>query len=206
MSMQKKLIFSLVLALAVLSSLVLGVIAGKVWLTPDTSVRTVVSSQTILTALRDQGFLVTQTYVFDQPVTIRRTTGSALRDFFVGQTIEARGSMEANLGLDLAKLSAEDVIATQSEITVRVPSTTLFNTRLVGPIEVKNSQGLLKRLLEPDDGYNIALVELTAAAEAAARKPEILDRATQKAVREIERLVSLLLQNDGRSVRVEIEK
>lgn len=204
--MQKKLIFSLVLALGILSSLILGAIAGRLWFTPESSVRTVVSSQTILTALRDQGFLVTQTYVFDQPVTIRRTTGSAFRDFFVGQTIEARGSMEANLGLDLAKLSAEDVIAGSSEITVRVPSTTLFNTRLVGPIEVKNTQGLLKRLLEPDDGYNIALVELTAAAEAAARKPEILDRATQKAVREIERLVGLLLQNDGRTVRVEIKR
>lgn len=204
--MQKKLLFSLVLALGILSSLIIGAIAGRLWFTPETSTRTVVSSQTILTALRDQGFLVTQTYVFDQPVTIRRTTGSAFRDFFVGQTIEARGSMEANLGLDLAKLSAEDVLATQSEITVRVPSTTLFNTRLVGPIDVKNSQGLLKRVLEPDDGYNIALVELTAAAEAAARKPEILDRATQKALREIERLVSLILQNDGRSVRVEIKR
>ena len=204
--MQKKLILSLILALGVLSSLIIGAVAGRFWFTPETSVRTVVSSQTILTALRDQGFLVTQTYVFDQPVTIRRTTGSAFKDFFVGQTIEARGSMEANLGLDLAKLTAEDVIATQSEITVRVPSTTLFNTRLVGPIEVKNSQGLLKRVLEPDDGYNIALVELTAAAEAAARKPEILDRATQKAVREIERLVGLLLQNDGRTVRVEIKR
>lgn len=204
--MQKKLFFSLVLALGVLSSLIIGAIAGRLIFVPENSTRTVVSSQTILTALRDQGFLVTQTYVFDQPVTIRRTTGSAFKDFFVGQTIEARGSMEANLGLDLAKLTAEDVIATQSEIVVRVPSTTLFNTRLVGPIEVKNSQGLLKRLLEPDDGYNIALVELTAAAEAAARKPEILDRATQKAVREIERLVSLILQNDGRSVRVEIKR
>ncbi|MCC6563634.1 DUF4230 domain-containing protein [Candidatus Uhrbacteria bacterium] len=204
--MQKKLIFSLVLALGILSSLIVGAIAGRLWFTPETSVRTVVSSQTILTALRDQGFLVTQTYVFDQPVTIRKTTGSVFKDFFVGQTIEARGSMEANLGLDLAKLSAEDVMASQTEIVVRVPSTTLFNTRLIGPIEVKNSQGLLKRVLEPDDGYNIALVELTAAAEAAARKPEIMDRATQKAVQEIERLVGLLLQGDARSVRVEVKR
>ncbi|MCK9361535.1 DUF4230 domain-containing protein [Patescibacteria group bacterium] len=204
--MQKKLIFSLVLALGILSSLIVGAIAGRLWFTPETSVRTVVSSQTILTALRDQGFLVTQTYVFDQPVTIRKTTGSIFQDFFVGQTIEARGSMEANLGLDLSKLSAEDVIATQTDIVVRVPSTTLFNTRLVGPIEVKNSQGLLKRVLEPDDGYNIALVELTAAAEAAARKPEIMDRATQKAVREIERLVGLLLQGDARTIKVEVKR
>lgn len=203
--MQKRLIWSLVLALGILSSLIVGAIVGRLWFAPEASIRTVVSSQTILTALRDQGFLVTQTYVFDQPVTIRKTTGSVLKDFFVGQTVEARGTMEANLGLDLSKLSAEDVTVTNRDITITVPSTTLFNTRLVGPIEVKNTQGILKKLLEPDDGYNLALVELTAAAEAAASKPELLSRANQKAVREIERLVGLILQGDGRNVRVVVE-
>jgi hypothetical protein len=203
--MQKKLIISLVLALAILSSLIFGAVAGRLWLGPQTSMKTVVNSQTILTALRDQGFLVTQTFIFDQPVTIQRTTGSAFRDFFVGQTVEARGTMEANLGIDLARLQAEDVTLSETEIVVRIPPTTLFNTRLVGPIEVKNTQGLLKRVLEPDDGYNLALAELTRATEEAAGKPEIVDRASEKSVREIERLVSLILQEDARSVRVVVE-
>lgn len=203
--MQKKLIFSLVLALGILSSLIVGAIAGRVWFTPDTSVRTVISSQTILTALRDQGFLVTQTYVFDQPVTIKKTTGSALRDFFVGQTVEARGTMEANLGLDLAKLAAEDVSVSPGEIVVRIPATSLFNTRLIGPIEVSNTQGLLKKLLEPDDGYNLALQELTRASTEAATKPEILQTAQNASIKEITRLVQLLTQGSGQSVQVEIK-
>jgi hypothetical protein len=203
--MQKKLIFSLVLALGILSSLIVGAIAGRLWFTPDTSVRTVISSQTILTALRDQGFLVTQTYVFDQPVTIKKTTGSALRDFFVGQTVEARGTMEANLGLDLAKLAAEDVSVSPSEIVVRIPAPSLFNTRLIGPIEVSNTQGLLKKLLEPDDGYNLALQELTRASTEAATKPEILQTAQNASIKEITRLVQLLTQGSGQSVRVEIK-
>ncbi len=203
--MQKKLIFSLVLALGILSSLIVGAIAGRVWFTPDTSVRTVISSQTILTALRDQGFLVTQTYVFDQPVTIKKTTGSALRDFFVGQTVEARGTMEANLGLDLAKLAAEDVSVSPSEIVVRIPAPSLFNTRLIGPIEVSNTQGLLKKLLEPDDGYNLALQELTRASTEAATKPEILQTAQNASIEEITRLVQLLTQGSGQSVKVEIK-
>lgn len=205
MSMQKKLIFSLVLALGILSSLIVGAIAGRLWFTPDTSVRTVISSQTILTALRDQGFLVTQTYVFDQPVTIKKTTGSALRDFFVGQTVEARGTMEANLGLDLAKLAAEDVSVSPSEIVVRIPAPSLFNTRLIGPIEVSNTQGLLKKLLEPDDGYNLALQELTRASTEAATKPGILQTAQNASIKEITRLVQLLTQGSGQSVRVEIK-
>ncbi len=203
--MQKKLIFSLVLALGILSSLIVGAIAGRLWFTPDTSVRTVISSQTILTALRDQGFLVTQTYVFDQPVTIKKTTGSALRDFFVGQTVEARGTMEANLGLDLAKLAAEDVSVSPSEIVVRIPAPSLFNTRLIGPIEVSNTQGLLKKLLEPDDGYNLALQELTRASTEAATKPELLQTAQNASIKEITRLVQLLTQGSGQSVRVEIK-
>ncbi len=203
--MQKKLIISLVIALAILSSLIFGVVAGRIWLSPSSSMRTVVNSQTILTALRDQGFLVTQTFIFDQPVTIERTTGSAFRDFFVGQTVEARGTMEANLGIDLARLQAEDITLSATEIVVRIPAPTLFNTRRIGPIEVKNTQGLLKRLLEPDDGYNLALAELTRATEEAAGKPEIVDRASEQSAREIERLVSLILQEDARSVRVVVE-
>lgn len=204
MTMQKKILFSLILALGILSSLIVGAVAGRLWLAPETSIRTVISSQTILTTLRDQGFLITQTYVFDQPVTISKTTGNPFKDFFVGQTVEARGTMEANLGIDLAKLTANDIQVTETEIQVRIPPATLFNTRLVGPIEVKNTQGLLKRLLEPDDGYNLALVELTSAAEVAARKPEITERTTEKSIMEIQRLVALILQDDGRSVRVTI--
>ncbi|KAA0207081.1 DUF4230 domain-containing protein, partial [Candidatus Uhrbacteria bacterium] len=131
--MQKKLIVSLVIALAILSSLIVGAVAGRIWFAPPSLMKTVVNSQTILTALRDQGFLVTQTFIFDQPVTIQRTTGSAFRDFFVGQTVEARGTMEANLGIDLARLQADDVTLSATEITVRIPAPTLFNTRLVGP-------------------------------------------------------------------------
>jgi hypothetical protein len=203
--MKKKLIVLLILALAILSSLVIGAVAGRFWFAPPSAIRTVVNSQTILTALRDQGFLVTQTYVFDQPVTIERTTGSALKDFFVGQTVEARGTMEANLGIDLEGLSPNDVTTSESEIVVRIPAPKLFNTRLIGPIEVKNTQGLLKRVLEPDDGYNLALAELTRATEEAAKRPEILDRAGQNAAQEIERLVRLLLRGDARQILIEIE-
>lgn len=200
--MSKKLLLSAVIAILVLSSLIIGAIASRLWFQPETSIRTVITSQIILTALRDQGFLVTQTYLFDQPVTIKKTTGSLLKDFFVGQTIEARGTMEANLGLDLSKLTEADVTASGKEITVRVARPVIFNTRLVGPIEVRNTQGILKRLLEPDDGYNIALLELTKAAEDAANQPDTKQRAEEKAVQEIDRLVKLLVEKQGFSVKV----
>jgi hypothetical protein len=203
--MRTKLFVTLVIALAVVSSLIIGAIAGRIWFSPETSIKTYVTSETILTALRDQGFLVTQTYLFDQPVTINKTTGNPFKDFFVGQTVEARGTMEANLGLDLSKLSTDDVSVSASEITVRIPQASLFNTRLVGPIEVKNTQGIVKKFLEPDDGYNLALQELTRASTEAATKPEIIQNAQDASIKEITRLVQLITQGSGKSVKVEVK-
>lgn len=204
--MQRKLLLTLIVALAVLSSLFVGSIAGRFWLAPETSIRTYVNSQTILTSLRDQGFLVTRTYVFDQPVTITKTTGNPFKDFFVGQTVEARGTMEANLGIDLSKLSEEDIAVTDGEITVRIPEPSLFNTNLVGPIEVKNTQGIIKKFLQPDDGYNLALQELTKASTEAATQPDIVQQAEKASITETTRLVQLLTTGSGKAVNVEIKK
>jgi hypothetical protein len=159
-----------------------------------------VSAQVILTALRDRGFLVTQTYVFDQPVTIKKTSGSALRDFFFGQTITARGAMEVNLGMDLAKVGEQDVNLQAEKIVVTVPRASLFNVRLVGPIDLKNDQGILKRLLQSEDGYNEALAELSRVAEETAKKPEFMDRASDRGKDEIARMLGFVAQ--GKTVEV----
>ncbi len=151
--------------------------------------KTQVTAQTILTALKDRGFLVTQTVVFDEPVTITKTSGSALKDFFFGQTITARGAMEVNLGIDLAKLTADDVTVDGDTITVATAGPGIFNVRLIGPLDVKNDQGILKRLLQNDDGYNEALAELSRQAEDAAKKPELMKRASDSGSEEITRLL-----------------
>lgn len=176
-----------------LAGLIIGLVGGAalpLFRAPLST--TTITSQAILTALRDQGFLVTQTYVFDEPVTISKSTGSALKDFFVGQTIEARGSMETNVGLDLSKLGEHDITLAGGAITLTVSRPSLFDTRLIGPIEVKNSQGILKRLLEPNDGYNEALTALAESAKAAAAKPEIQARAETASRNELERLIRLI--------------
>jgi hypothetical protein len=165
--------------------------------------QTTVTSQVILTALRDRGFLVTQTYVFDEPVTITKSSGSAFKDFFFGQTITARGAMEANVGTDLAKLSENDIFVQGNTVTVSIPPASLFNVRPLGPIDVQNDRGLLKRLLENDSGYNEALAELTRAAEEAAKKPELLDRATTRAKEDIARLLGYVAQ--GKTIVIQVK-
>ncbi len=169
---------------------------------PQAAAEQKVNALAILTALHDRGFLVSQTYVFDTPVTIDRSSGNALKDFFLGQTIEARGTMEVNLGTDLAKVTAEDITVDDASntITVRIPSATLFNTRLVGPIQLKNNQGILKRLLNADDGYNDALSLLSKTAEEMAQKDEILARANENAKEDITRILGYVAQ--GKTVKV----
>jgi len=181
----------------------LGFYAGWKIASPAEYTRTV-DAQVILTALRDRGFLVTQTYVFDQPVTIEKTSGSALKDFFFGQTITARGAMEVNMGIDLAKVTADDITFDDNTITIKIPKASLFNVRLVGPVEVENSQGILKRLLQNEDGYNEALSELSKIAEETATKEEFTGLATEKAKDEVQRLVGYVAQ--GKTITIEIKK
>ncbi|MFA4953999.1 MAG: DUF4230 domain-containing protein [Patescibacteria group bacterium] len=170
---------------------------------PAAGPATQINSQSILTALHDRGFLVTQTFVFNQPATIKKTTGSALGDFFFGQTITARGTMEVNLGIDLAKVAAEDVVISDSQIKVVIPHAQLFNARLVGPLEVKNEKGLLKRLTDSDPGYNEAQQLLGSEAEKAALKPELLSRAEQTAKEDTARLLGYVAP--GKTITVEFK-
>lgn len=164
---------------------------------------TQVTAQVIMTGLRDRGFLVTQTYLFDSPVTIQKTSGSAFKDFFFGQTITARGVMEVNMGVDLTKLSADDVQIDGNNVKVRIPKASIFNVRPVGPLDVKNEQGLLKRILENENGYNEASAELSKQAENAANQPEFIDKATESAKQEIMRTLGYVAQ--GKTVVVELK-
>lgn len=157
----------------------------------------------ILTALRDRGFLVTETYVFDEPVTIDRSTGNALKDFFVGETITARGAMQANLGIDLASIGADDVTVTDGSITVRIPQATLLDVSPVGPLEVNNDRGVLKRLFSADDGYNVALAELSKQAQAAATASGPVGVATDRAKDEVARILGYVAP--GKTVTVEVK-
>lgn len=180
-----------------------GTFIGYRIFSPKPEIRQEISSQVILTALHDRGFLVTQTYMFDQPVVIKKTTGSALKDFFFGQTITARGTMEVNLGIDFAKVSQDDVIIAAEGVTVKIPKTSLFNTRLVGPLEVNNEKGILKRLTDNDTGYNEALQMLSQEAEKAAQKPELVERADQRAKEDAARILGYV--SGGKPVVVEFK-
>ncbi|MBU0648534.1 DUF4230 domain-containing protein [Patescibacteria group bacterium] len=177
-----------------------GLVLGW-YVTRDVSTKNV-SSQVILTALHDRGFLVTQTYIFNEPIEIRDQDESFWSKILWGQVIKAHGVVEVNLGVDLSEISQDDVEVDSNKIRVYVSRAEIFNSRLVGEVSVENSQGILKSLFESDDGYNQAMAELTRQAENAALSNEMIQVANQKSQDEISRLVGYIAE--GKEVEIKI--
>jgi hypothetical protein len=173
--------------------LALGIIAG--WWGTKRIAEPRVTSQVILSALRDRGFLVTQSFVFNENIKITNNSESFWHDLLWGQAIKAYGIAEVNLGVDLAKLGEDDVKVEKDKVTVSVPAVEIFNSRIVGDISLENKQGILKRVFENDDGYNQAVTEMIKQAEANATTPEMLTNANQKAREEIKRLVEFIAKD-----------
>lgn len=182
--------------IGVILALLVGLILGW-WVTHDSGATKKVSSQLILTALHDRGFLVTQTYMFNEPVTIEDSDQGFWENLLWGQVVKAHGIVEVNMGIDLANISDDDVQVTEDKVTVAVEGAELFNSRLVGAINVENKQGILKRLFDNDDGYNQALAELTARAEDAANDLDLVERANERAIEEVARLLGYVVTDRG---------
>lgn len=171
-----------------------GIIAGW-WGTKNNNPEPEVTSQVILSALRDRGFLVTQTNVFNEVVTITSESDSFWRKLLWGQAIKAYGIVEVNLGVDLAEIGESDVQIGQTTVRVTIPPTKVFNTRLVGDISLENKQGILKRIFENDDGYNAAMLTMIKRAEASAAAPENMSTANAKVQEEIRRLLGYVAKD-----------
>ncbi|MFH2018691.1 MAG: DUF4230 domain-containing protein, partial [bacterium] len=161
------------------------------------------TSQTILTSLRERGFLVTQTSVVNQTITIRNDQDTLWNKLFWGQVIKANGVVEINLGVDLAKLKEGDVTVGNGNVKIYIPSVEIFNSRVVGDVNIENKQRILKKLLEDDDGYNQASAELLKQATASATTAIALEEANKKSVDEIKRLVGYVV--DAKDIVIKIK-
>jgi len=196
----KKFIWAIALVFVILAT---GIFIG--WMMNKTGKpATSISSESILTALHERGFLVTQTSVMNESVKISTESSSIWQKILWGQSIQASGVVEVNMGVDLAKTVAGDVVVYGNKVTVTIPPAQIFNSRLVGDINVENTQGILKRLFESDDGYNQAMAELIKTAENVSTSTDMMDTANAKAKEEIQRLVGYIAKD--KTVEVDISK
>lgn len=162
-----------------------------------------VTSQTIVTSLQEQGFLVTESFTTNQQATIDQSTGSVWKDFFWGQDITAHATLRVNAGVDLRKITKADVVVDAKQIRVLVPPIETHSVEIVGDITLQNHQGVLKRLFDNNDGYNIASNELRAAALRAAISPDVIHAAQESTLKQVARLLQVL--DVHKSVSVEFK-
>lgn len=156
------------LLLAVLMA-TFGLLIGR-YVIPDNGEPEVnITSQTILQKISTQGFLVTHTVVSEQKIINEVDQGSDWSNFWWGHEIEARATLQTTYGIDLSELIVEDIFlnATDKLICIKYPTPSINSTSLVGDIEVEQTSGVLKKLLDTDNNkdYNLALSLLTEKAE-----------------------------------------
>lgn len=186
--MNKKFLFGLAVALVILGAgITIGWLVGR-----NNDGARQVSGQTIISAFQEKGFLVTETAVSMVSATISTDNSSIWRKLLWGQEIKASGVVEVNIGVNLTKTSADDIQVSGKKISVAIASSEIFNSRLVGDINVENKQGIFKRILENDDGYNQAMTELVKQADEAAISAQTIEMANGKAIEEIKRLVEYM--------------
>lgn len=165
--------------------------------------KTQVNSEVILTMLKSEGFLVSQTYIFNQVVTIDKNTGSAWKDIFWGQTITASANIKVNSGVDLAKLQQDDVKITSQEIIINIPPVEQKSIELLGNIILQNKQGILKKIFDNDPGYNIAYTKLKEEALNAIVKDELQQEARNNTEKQLIRLLQFV--QPDRKIRIEFK-
>lgn len=183
----KKTIFFIVGSIIFLIGLYSGYLLFK---KPDAL--TQVNSEVILTMLKSEGFLVSQTFIFNQQVTIDKSSGSEWKDIFWGQTITAFANIKVNSGVDLADLQPQDVKITPENIVISLPPIEEESIELLGDITLQNKQGILKKIFDNDSGYNTAYARLKAEAQKAASQEDLRQEARVSAEKQLIRLLQLI--------------
>lgn len=172
----------------------LGIYLGYLFFAPKKSTPAI-SSSGIVSMLRQEGFLVTQTYIVNEQVKINNDTGNIFRDFFLGQEITAFGTMKISSGVDLEKIKESDILVTPGQISVKLPPIEVHGVELIGDLTLQNRQGILKKIFNYDDGYNTAYDALRTEALASAATSTIVLDAENSTRDEIARLIKLASPN-----------
>jgi hypothetical protein len=168
-----------------------------------------VTSQIIVDKISDQSFLVTKTLFLDTKAEITVRDDSGFKGFFVGQKISAQGVVRVDVGEDLRKLSAEDVVIDNQnkKVTVYLSGAEVLDSSIFGDVRIENKKGLwtnVKDLFNDDKSfeYNLSANELIAQANFAAKdKTEFFQTADQSAAQFISYVIGNILPDYTVEVR-----
>lgn len=156
-----------------------------------------ITSTVVLEKITDQYFVVSKTVLIDQETEIKIDEGSRWSNFLWGQTITAEAMIRVDVGVDLSKLTTEDIKINDETKTVQItiPQASILDASQYGDIDVNSKKGVLKFLLDndPNEDHNQALETLLKEAEKAIiDDQELLDEARRDSVKVIGLIVTNL--------------
>lgn len=100
--------------------------------------------------------------------------------------------VKVSSGVNLTKLTDQDVKVADKQIAIKLPAIEIYSTELLGDIELRNTQGILKKIFDNEDGYNLALGKLIEQAQVTANQEKLVAEAKLSTQKEIDRLIRLV--------------
>lgn len=123
-----------------------------------------VTRDVVLERISKGFFAVTRTVYLDEEVKIDVQRASDWDEFLWGKSINASARVRADVGVDLEKLTRDDIEVSESQklITIRLPKAEILDISLTEKLVVDTEGTILTRLFDSDRNtdYKLAQAEL----------------------------------------------
>lgn len=168
----------------------------------------VVSSQLILDRITSQYFLVTKTVFVNSKAEIETPKNNNWTDLFIGKKITVRGIVRVDVGVDMNKLSPDNIAVNnrQKVVIISLPPAEILDSSLSGELDVDDDKAIVEKLKDlfkdtQNDDYNLALSTLIDNAKSQVINDEVVFNAARNdSLKLVQLIVSGML--DGYEVLI----
>ncbi len=140
-----------------------------------------VSSQLILEQITSQYFLVTRTIFVNSKAEIETPPNNDWTDLFLGKKITVRGIIRLDVGVDMNKLSEQNIAVDnrRKTVTISLPPAEILDSSLSGDLDFDEDKQIIEKLKgvfkdTTNEDYNLALTTLIDNAKSSAINDETL--------------------------------
>jgi hypothetical protein len=184
--------------IAFIVAFVVGFIIAKGQYAPPS-----VTSETLLRAMQNEGFFVTESIILEETVTIDNRSGNALKDFFVSEHIEAEANVKIAMGIDTNQLTAEDIQIDGKNIIVTVPTPTIFSTEVLGDVDIDAQRGVITNITKGDEDYNGLVATLKEQARSSVTDQDIAGAVQLGTIETVSRFINIVAPQYTAVIRFE---
>lgn len=146
--------------------IVLGVILVSLsWFLYSRGESIILNEKIILERITEQYFTVTNTLFLEEEADLIFDKGSDWSNFLWGKSINARGLVRVDLGVDMSKIKEDSIKVNNINKTIEiiVPEAEILDASIFGDIKFDSEEGILQKILldTQNEDYNKAVNTLT---------------------------------------------